>query len=338
MTYYCDSTDVGARLGMNSAERTSASSKITRAIRRASIDIDQEFRDFGRNAPAREQGESTTSAVVAVGDTTISVTDAGDFATSGNGNIDGDSFIWTGKDGTVSGLTIAAAGDTYQAGNLTATGGTGSGFTGTYGISAIVASISLGGSTQNARDQSGGLHGPGTFTLNGAAGGTFTVADGVISNIQITNTTKFSSVPAVAPSNSTSFGDNTLTAVLASTGVISSTTITAGGVYTVAPTAIAISHSGNDAGSITSTFTFNRLTGVTNISADHASGVPIQDGEMAHVLREICADLAAAYYIEDEGLFDFRLNTTEGFSRSGLVMRDRGTLNLKRLAHLGSVD
>ena len=414
MTFYCDASDVGARLGMNSAERTSASSKITRAIRRASIDIDQEFRDFGRNTPAREQGESTTSGAVAVGDTTISVTDAGDFATSGNGNIDGDSFVWTGKDGGVSALTIAAAGDTYQAGNLTATGGTGSGFTGTYGISATtasytvggtnttcqagnllvngvnkgalpvhfkVASISLGGSNQNARDQSGGLHGPGTFTLNGAAGGTFTVADGVISNIVITNTSYFASAPTVAASNSTDFGDNTLTAVLATgangklqsisvsdttkyastptlthsaggsgfgnatvaavlnnTGIISSTNITAAGVYTVAPTAIVISHSGNGSGSITPTFTFNRLTGVTNISADHESGVAIQDGEMAHVLREICADLAAAYYIEDEGLFDFRLNTTEGFSRSGLVMRDRGTLNLKRLAHLGSID
>lgn len=333
MVYYCTTTDIGSRLGLNSAQRTQASSKLTRAIRRASIDIDQEFRDYGRNAPSREQGESTTSGAVNVEDTTIGVVNAGDFATSGSGSIDGDSFKWTAKDGGVSSLTIAAAGDNYQAGTLSATGGTGSGFTGTYGISATVASISLGGSNQNARDQSGGLHGPGTFTLNGATGGTFTVADGVISNIQITNTTKFTSVPTIAASNSTSFGDNTLTPVLSSTGVISSVNITAAGVYTVAPTAIAISHSGNGEGSITPTFTFTRLTGVSEISFDHASGVSIQDSEMAHVLREICADLAAAYYMEDEGTF-----FVDGESIRGNTMRARGTSNLRRLAHLGSVD
>ena len=403
MVSYCSSSDVGQRLGLNSAQRTSAASKLSSAIRRASIDIDQEFRDYGRNVPSREQGESTTSGAVNVEDTTIGVVNANDFATSGSGSIDGDSFKWTGKDGAVSSLSIAAGGDTYQAGSLTATGGTGSGFTGTYGISATtasytvggtnttaqagnllvngvskgaypvhfqVASISLGGSNQNARDQSGGLHGPGTFTLNGGTGGTFTVADGVISNIQVTSTAYFASAPTVAASNSTDFGDNTLTAVLASTGqiqsisvsdttkyastptvtssssfgnatvaavlnnngVISSANITNGGEYTVAPTAIVISHSGNGSASITPTFTFNRLTGVTNISADHASGVNIQDSEMAHVLREICADLAAAYYMEDEGTF-----FTGGESLRGGVLRERGTMNLRRLAHLGSV-
>ena len=407
MVSYCSSSDVGQRLGLNSAQRTSAASKLSSAIRRASIDIDQEFRDYGRNVPSREQGESTTSGAVNVEDTTIGVVNANDFATSGSGSIDGDSFKWTGKDGAVSSLSIAAAGDTYQAGSLTATGGTGSGFTGTYGISATtasytvggtnttaqagnllvngvskgaypvhfkVASISLGGSNQNARDQSGGLHGPGTFNIGGSTGGTFTVANGVISNIVITNTAYFdpnnASSFAVTATNSTDFGDNTLTAVLASTGqlqsisvsdttkyastptvtssssfgnatvaavlnnngIISSVNITAGGVYTVAPTAIVISHSGNGAGSITPTFTFNRLTGVTNISADHASGVNIQDSEMAHVLREICADLAAAYYMEDEGTF-----FSGGESLRGGVLRDRGTMNLRRLAHLGSV-
>ena len=474
MVSYCSSSDVGQRLGLNSAQRTSAASKLSSAIRRASIDIDQEFRDYGRNVPSREQGESTTSGAVNVEDTTIGVVNANDFATSGSGSIDGDSFKWTAKDGAVSALTIAAAGDTYQAGTLSATGGTGSGFTGTYGVSAttasytlggtnttaqagnllvngvskgaypmkfktasysvggtnttaqagnltvgggvvgsytvnaVVSSISLGGTNQNADANDGSDTGTGNFTLNGSAGGTFTVNSGVISNIQITSTTKFSSAPTVAASGSTSFGDNTLTAVLANTGqiqsisvsdntyyssaptlassttfgnatvtavlastgqiqaisvsdttkyastptvtssssfgnatvaavlnnngIISSVNITAGGVYTVAPTAIAISHSGNSAGSITSAFTFNRLTGVSNISADHASGVNIQDSEMAHVIREICADLAAAYYMEDEGTF-----FTGGESLRGGVLRERGTMNLRRLAHLGSV-
>tara|TARA_R100000458_G_C8273647_1_gene248544 strand:+ start:2000 stop:3214 length:1215 start_codon:yes stop_codon:yes gene_type:complete len=404
MVYYCSSIDAGQRLGLNSAQRTAAASRLTSALRRASIDIDQEFRDYGRNAPSREQGESTTSGAVNVGDTTIGVVNANDFGTSGNGNIDGDSFIWTGKDGAVSALTIAAAGANYQAGTLSATGGTGSGFTGTYGISATtssysisgtnttcqagnllvngvskgaytvhfkVASISLGGTNQNADASDGSDTGTGTFTLGGGTGGTFTVNSGVISNIQISSTAYFASAPAVAASGSTSFGDNTLTAVLASTGqlqaisvsdttkyastptvtssssfgnatvaavlnnsgIISSVNITNGGVYTVAPTAIATSHSGDDNGSITPTFTFNRLTGVSNISADHLSGVAIQDGEMAHVLREVCADLAAAYYMEDEGTF-----FSAGDSIRGNLLRERGTMNLRRIAHLGSVD
>ena len=329
MVYYCSSSDVGSRLGLNNAQRTQASSKIEAAIRRACIEIDQEFRDYGRDAPSAESGETTTTGAVSVGATTLPITNGADFDVSGSGNINGDTFKWTGKDGAITSLTLAVAGSGYQAGTLSATGGTGSGFTGSYGISATVDSISLGGSNQNSRDQSAGLHGPGTFTLNGEAGGTYTVADGVISNIQITNTTKFSSVPTVAPSNSTSFGDNTLTAVLASTGVISSVNITAGGVYTVAPTTIATSHNGGGNASITSTFIFNRLTGVTNVSVDHASGATVQEGDMAHVLREVCADLAAAFYMEDEG-------GTILSEQGGTVLRDRGTINLKRLAHLGT--
>tara|TARA_B100000900_G_scaffold278763_1_gene238385 strand:- start:4662 stop:5069 length:408 start_codon:yes stop_codon:yes gene_type:complete len=77
----------------------------------------------------------------------------------------------------------------------------------------------------------------------------------------------------------------------------------------------------------------NTLTGVTGLSHDHASGVTVQEGEMAHVLREICADLSAAYYMEDEGTFQ---NT--GGSERGSTLRERGEFNLKRLAHLGSVD
>jgi len=181
VTFYCDSTDVGARLSMNSAERTAASSKLTRAIRRASIDIDQEFRDYGRDVPSRETAETTLDGALGAGATVVDLTSGGAFGVPGNGNIDGDSFAWTGKAG-------------------------------------------------------------------------------------------------------------------------------------------------------------NQLTGVTGISADHADGVAVQQGEMAHILREVCADLSAAYYIEDEGLFEFRLDSTEGANRSGLIMRDRGNLNLKRLAHLGSVD
>ena len=75
------------------------------------------------------------------------------------------------------------------------------------------------------------------------------------------------------------------------------------------------------------------MTGVTGVSFDHIDNVTVQEGEMAHVLREICADLAAAYYMEDEGTF-----FAGGDSMRGGVLRDRGTLNLRRLAHLGSVD
>lgn len=174
MVYYCSSSDVGSRLGLNNAQRTNASSKLTLAIRRATIDIDQEFRDYGRNAPSREIGETTLDGAVAAGATTINLTSGTDFANSGNGNIDGDSFAWTGK-------------------------------------------------------------------------------------------------------------------------------------------------------------STNQLTGVTGISADHLDNVPVQEGEFAHVIREICADLAAAYYMEDEG-------GTINSEKAGATLRDRGTMNLKRLAHLGSVD
>ncbi len=174
MAYYCTSNDVGSRLGLNNAQRTQASSKLTLALRRATIDIDQEFRDYGRSTPSREIGETTLDGVVAAGTTTINLTSGTDFASAGNGNIDGDSFAWTGK-------------------------------------------------------------------------------------------------------------------------------------------------------------STNQLTGVTGISADHLDNVTVQEGEFAHVLREICADLAAAYYMEDEG-------GTINSEKAGAMLRDRGTVNLKRLAHLGSVD
>ena len=176
MVSYCSSIDVGQRLGLNSAQRTAAASRLTSSIRRASIDIDQEFRDYGRDVPSRETAETTLDGAVAAGATTITLTSGTGFSNAGNGNIDGDSFAWTGK-------------------------------------------------------------------------------------------------------------------------------------------------------------STNDLTGVTGISADHLDNVPVQQGEMAHVLREVCGDLAAAYYIEDEGTF-----FSGGDSIRGNMLRERGTMNLRRLAHLGSVD
>ena len=174
MVYYCSQSDVGSRLGLNNAQRTQASSKLNVAIRRASIEIDQEFRDYGRDAPSRETAETTLDGAVSAGATTITLTSGTAFSNAGNGNIDGDSFVWTGK-------------------------------------------------------------------------------------------------------------------------------------------------------------STNQLTGVTGVSADHLDNVPVQEGEMAHVLREVCADLAAAFYMEDEG-------GTIMSEKGGTVLRERGTLNLKRLAHLGTVN
>ena len=179
MSYYCSAADVGQRLGLDSAQRSRASTRLTSAIRRATIDIDQCFRDYGRDAPSREIGETTLNGAVAAGATSITLTSGTDFASTGNGNIDGDSFAWTGK----------------------------------------------------------------------------------------------------------------------STHV---------------------------------------LTGVTGVSADHLSGVTVQEGEFAHVLREICADLASSYYLEDDSVFQ-----QGSFGDGGLrtnTLRTRGSENLYRLAHLGSVD
>lgn len=178
MTYYCSVADVGSRLGLDSAQRTRANTKITNAIRRATIEIDQVFRDYGRDVPSREIAETTLSGTVAAGATSVTLSSGTAFSSSGNGNIDGDSFAWSGK-------------------------------------------------------------------------------------------------------------------------------------------------------------TSNTLTGVTGVSFDHASGVTVQEGEFAHVLREICGDMAAAYYLEDESMF--QTTTTDGSLRSS-ALRGRGEKNLMRLAHLGSVD
>ena len=175
---YAETADVGSRLGLDSAQRLRANNRLTSVIRRAGIDIDQMFRDYGRDAPSDHIAETTLDGGISAGATTITLTSASSFSTAGNGNIDGDSFKWTGK-------------------------------------------------------------------------------------------------------------------------------------------------SSND------------LTGCTGISFDHLTGVKVQEGEMAHVLREICADIAASYYLEDEAVFQTANN--DGSVRSN-YLRERGFDNLHRLAHLGSVD
>jgi len=178
MTYYCSVADVGSRLGLDSAQRTRATSRITSAIRRATIDIDQCYRDYGRDVPSREIASTTLNGSVSAGATTVTLASGTGFSTAGNGNIDGDSFAWTGK-------------------------------------------------------------------------------------------------------------------------------------------------------------STNDLTGVTGVSFDHATGVTVEEGEQAHVLREICADLAASFYYEDESTF--QTQSVEGGMR-GTMLKDRGNMSLRRLAHLGSVD
>tara|TARA_R110000824_G_scaffold166297_1_gene343075 strand:+ start:524 stop:1057 length:534 start_codon:yes stop_codon:yes gene_type:complete len=177
VTYYCSTADAGSRLGLDSAQRDRAGTRLTGAIRRATIDIDQCFRDYGRDTPSRETAETTLDGAHAANTTTVDLTSGGAFGVPGNGNIDGDSFAWTGRSG-------------------------------------------------------------------------------------------------------------------------------------------------------------NQLTGVTGISADHATLVTVQQGEFAHVLREICADLSASYYLEDESAFQ----TGQTGGNRGTALYERGWANLRRLAHLGTVD
>ena len=176
MVYYCSVADVGSRIGLDSAQRSRAESRITRHIRHASIFIDQEFLSYGREEPSRETGQTTLNGAVAAGATSVVLTSGTDFADAGSGNIDGESFTWTGK----------------------------------------------------------------------------------------------------------------------------------------------------------STHT---LTGVTGVSFDHLSGVTVQEGAFAHILREVCADLAAAQYLEDEGTHQ---TGADGGLR-GKSLRERGMHCLQRLAHMGSV-
>lgn len=176
-TYYCSNADVGMRLGLDSAQRTRAATRITAAVRRASIDIDQEFRYYGRTAPTIGLATTTLDGAITPSTTTITLTSGTSFSTTGNGDVNGDSFAWTGK-------------------------------------------------------------------------------------------------------------------------------------------------------------STNDLTGVTGLSFDHESGDTVTEGEMAHLLREVCGDIAAAYYLEDETVF----HTSGADPLRSNVLRQRGEGNLQRIAHLGSVD
>ena len=95
--YYCSVADAGSRIGLDSAQRTRAQSRLDNCIRRAAIFIDQTFLDYGRDEPSKGAQETTLNGSIVVGATTITLTDASSFASSGNGNINGDSFSWTGK-------------------------------------------------------------------------------------------------------------------------------------------------------------------------------------------------------------------------------------------------
>jgi len=174
---YCSTIDVAMRLGLDSAQRVRADTRLQSVIRRAGIEIDQEFRDYGRDAPSQEIASTTLNGAISAGDTTITLTDASSFSSAGNGDIEGDSFSWTGK-------------------------------------------------------------------------------------------------------------------------------------------------SSND------------LTGCSGISFSHATGVTVQEGEMAHLMREISADLAASLYLEDESMF----NTSGSDPVRSNVLRQRATGQLTRIAHLGTVD
>jgi hypothetical protein len=101
MTYYCTNADVSLRLGLDSAQRVRASTRLTSAIRRATVYIDSIYRDYGRNTPSREIATTTLNGSVVAGATSITLTSSSSFSTAGNGNIDGDSFSWTGNNANV---------------------------------------------------------------------------------------------------------------------------------------------------------------------------------------------------------------------------------------------
>lgn len=123
MTYYCTNADVSLRLGLDSAQRQRASTRLTSAIRRATVYIDSIYRDYGRNTPSREVTTNTLNGAVSAGATTITLTDASTFSSAGNGNIDGDSFAWSGKSSNdltgVTGISADhATGATVEEGEL----------------------------------------------------------------------------------------------------------------------------------------------------------------------------------------------------------------------------
>ena len=74
------------------------------------------------------------------------------------------------------------------------------------------------------------------------------------------------------------------------------------------------------------------MSGVTGISADHATGVTVEEGELAEALRQICADYSAGIYLQD----DAALATQEPMRSPMLIQRANEMLF--RYAKLGSVD
>ena len=122
---YCSILDVCIRLGLDSAQRARASTRITSAIRRASINIDQEFRDYGRDAPVASIATTTLNGAVAAGATSVVLVSGTEFSNAGNGNIDGDMFTWTGKSThTLTGVTGVSfahiSGETVEEGEFAA--------------------------------------------------------------------------------------------------------------------------------------------------------------------------------------------------------------------------
>lgn len=97
MTYYCSTDDVSIRLGLDAAQKARATTRLTSVIRRATVEIDSVYRDYGRDTPSRETATTTLNGSVVAAAVTITLTSGTDFSAAGNGNIDGDSFAWTGK-------------------------------------------------------------------------------------------------------------------------------------------------------------------------------------------------------------------------------------------------
>ena len=99
---YCSVSDVSLRLGLDSAQRTRASSRIESAIRRAAIHIDSVFRDFGRDSPGGTIVETTLSSPIDIStdSTQMRLSSTNGFSSSGgNGSVDGDAFKYTGISG-----------------------------------------------------------------------------------------------------------------------------------------------------------------------------------------------------------------------------------------------
>lgn len=94
---YCTNSDVSIRLGLDAAQRDRANSRLVSVIRRAGIEIDQEFRDYGRDSPSSFTASTTLNGAISAGAGTITLTSSTGFDSAGTGNIDGDTFKWTGK-------------------------------------------------------------------------------------------------------------------------------------------------------------------------------------------------------------------------------------------------